>query len=97
MPPLAASSGASKPPHREDGPPPRDAPPATAGRCPPHPLTRGRGLIRRDFADTPQGLLPLRRALATGRGVAELVLEKGLLPAERLAEVPRPEEIAGRR
>ncbi|MEU1803357.1 aspartate ammonia-lyase [Streptomyces sp. NPDC019937] len=37
-----------------------------------------------------------KEALATGRGVAELVLEKGLLPAERLAEVLSPEEVAGR-
>ncbi|MER7792576.1 aspartate ammonia-lyase [Streptomyces sp. NPDC097640] len=37
-----------------------------------------------------------QEALATGRGVAELVLEKGLLPADRLAAVLRPEEIAGR-
>ncbi|CAM5521228.1 Aspartate ammonia-lyase OS=Streptomyces antimycoticus OX=68175 GN=aspA PE=3 SV=1 [Streptomyces antimycoticus] len=36
-----------------------------------------------------------KEALATGRGVAELVLEKGLLPADRLAQVLRPEEIAG--
>ncbi|MFD8379939.1 aspartate ammonia-lyase [Streptomyces sp. NPDC059679] len=38
-----------------------------------------------------------QEALATGRGVAELVLEKGLLPADRLAAVLRPEEVAGRR
>lgn len=38
-----------------------------------------------------------KEALATGRGVAELVLEKGLLPADRLAQVLRPEEIAGSR
>lgn len=38
-----------------------------------------------------------KEALATGRGVAELVLEKGLLPADRLARVLRPEEIAGSR
>ncbi|MEU5025841.1 aspartate ammonia-lyase [Streptomyces milbemycinicus] len=37
-----------------------------------------------------------QEALATGRGVAELVLEKGLLPADRLAAVLRPEEVAGR-
>lgn len=36
-----------------------------------------------------------KEALATGRGVAELVLEKGLLPAERLAALLRPEVIAG--
>ena len=36
-----------------------------------------------------------KEALATGRGVAELVLEKGLLPADRLAALLRPEEIAG--
>ncbi|MEV6130716.1 aspartate ammonia-lyase [Streptomyces violaceusniger] len=36
-----------------------------------------------------------KEALATGRGVAELVLEKGLLPPDRLAQVLRPEEIAG--
>ncbi|EFL21330.1 aspartate ammonia-lyase [Streptomyces himastatinicus ATCC 53653] len=38
-----------------------------------------------------------KEALATGRGVAELVLEKGLLPAERLAQVLSPEEVAGTR
>ncbi|AQW47717.1 MULTISPECIES: aspartate ammonia-lyase [Streptomyces] len=38
-----------------------------------------------------------KEALATGRGVAELVLEKGLLPPDRLAQVLRPEEIAGSR
>ncbi|MEU0839554.1 aspartate ammonia-lyase [Streptomyces sp. NPDC005962] len=36
-----------------------------------------------------------KEALATGRGVAELVLEKGLLPADRLAALLRPAEIAG--
>jgi aspartate ammonia-lyase len=36
-----------------------------------------------------------KEALASGRGVAELVLEKGLLPAERLAHILRPEEVAG--
>ena len=36
-----------------------------------------------------------KEALATGRGVAELVLEKGLLPAERLEELLRPEALAG--
>jgi aspartate ammonia-lyase len=36
-----------------------------------------------------------KEALATGRGVAELVLEKGLLPAETLAELLRPEVLAG--
>lgn len=36
-----------------------------------------------------------KEALATGRGVAELVLEKGLLPAERLAALLRPEVVAG--
>ena len=36
-----------------------------------------------------------KEALATGRGVAELVLEKGLLPADRLATLLRPEHIAG--
>ncbi len=36
-----------------------------------------------------------QEALATGRGVAELVLEQGLLPAERLAALLRPEEVAG--
>ncbi|MFD7505923.1 aspartate ammonia-lyase, partial [Streptomyces sp. NPDC059850] len=35
-----------------------------------------------------------KEALATGRGVAELVLEKGLLPADRLAALLRPAEIA---
>lgn len=32
-----------------------------------------------------------RTALASGRGVAELVLERGLLTAEQLAEILRPE------
>ncbi|MYR91722.1 aspartate ammonia-lyase, partial [Streptomyces sp. SID685] len=36
-----------------------------------------------------------KEALATGRGVAELVLEKGLLPAGTLAALLRPEIIAG--
>ena len=36
-----------------------------------------------------------KEALATGRGVAELVLEKGLLPAERLEALLRPEVLAG--
>ncbi|MFF3244826.1 aspartate ammonia-lyase [Streptomyces sp. NPDC002870] len=36
-----------------------------------------------------------KEALATGRGVAELVLERGLLPADRLAALLRPEEVAG--
>jgi aspartate ammonia-lyase len=36
-----------------------------------------------------------KEALASGRGVAELVLEKGLLPPERLAAILRPEEVAG--
>ncbi len=36
-----------------------------------------------------------KEALATGRGVAELVLEKGLLPADRLASLLRPEVLAG--
>ncbi len=36
-----------------------------------------------------------KEALATGRGVAELVLEKNLLPTDRLAALLRPEEIAG--
>jgi aspartate ammonia-lyase len=36
-----------------------------------------------------------KEALATGRGVAELVLEKGLLPAQRLADLLRPEVVAG--
>ncbi|MER5729037.1 aspartate ammonia-lyase [Streptomyces sp. NPDC002138] len=36
-----------------------------------------------------------KEALATGRGVAELVLEQGLLPAETLAALLRPEAIAG--
>lgn len=35
-----------------------------------------------------------KEALATGRGVAELVLEKGLLPEDRLAEILRPETLA---
>ncbi|GAB2624589.1 aspartate ammonia-lyase [Streptomyces capparidis] len=36
-----------------------------------------------------------KEALATGRGVAELVLEKGLIPPDRLAELLRPEQLAG--
>jgi aspartate ammonia-lyase len=32
-----------------------------------------------------------KQAIATGRGVAELVLEQGLLDADRLAEILRPE------
>ncbi|MDG5806004.1 aspartate ammonia-lyase, partial [Streptomyces ossamyceticus] len=36
-----------------------------------------------------------KEALATGRGVAELVQEKGLLPAERLQQLLRPEVLAG--
>ncbi|WP_079054377.1 hypothetical protein, partial [Streptomyces graminilatus] len=36
-----------------------------------------------------------KEALVSGRGVAELVLEKGLLPAERLTELLRPEIVAG--
>ncbi|WP_235192884.1 aspartate ammonia-lyase, partial [Streptomyces viridochromogenes] len=36
-----------------------------------------------------------KEALATGRGVAELVLEKGLLPAETLTDLLRPEAVAG--
>ncbi|WP_216903142.1 aspartate ammonia-lyase [Nocardia alni] len=36
-----------------------------------------------------------KEALVSGRGVAELVLEKGLLPADRLAHILRPEEVAG--
>ncbi|KIF03908.1 aspartate ammonia-lyase [Streptomyces sp. RSD-27] len=36
-----------------------------------------------------------KEALVTGRGVAELVLERGLLPAERLTALLRPEVIAG--
>ncbi len=36
-----------------------------------------------------------KEALVTGRGVAELVLEKGLLPAETLASLLRPEVLAG--
>ncbi|WP_138443357.1 aspartate ammonia-lyase [Sinomonas susongensis] len=35
-----------------------------------------------------------QEALATGRGVAELVLERGLLTAERLEELLRPERLA---
>ena len=35
-----------------------------------------------------------KEALRTGRGVAELVLEKGLLPAEQLEAVLRPETLA---
>ncbi|MGW5611246.1 aspartate ammonia-lyase, partial [Streptomyces sp. NPDC003753] len=37
-----------------------------------------------------------KEALATGCGVAELVLERGLLPAETLADLLRPEVVAGR-
>jgi aspartate ammonia-lyase len=36
-----------------------------------------------------------KEALATGRGVAELVLEQGLLPADVLATLLRPENLAG--
>ncbi|MGW1412443.1 aspartate ammonia-lyase [Streptomyces sp. NPDC002403] len=36
-----------------------------------------------------------QEALATGRGVAELVLERGLLPADRLAALLTPERVAG--
>jgi aspartate ammonia-lyase len=35
-----------------------------------------------------------KEALATGRGVAELVLDRNLIPAERLAELLRPENLA---
>jgi aspartate ammonia-lyase len=35
-----------------------------------------------------------KEALATGRGVAELVVEKGLIPAEELAKLLRPETLA---
>jgi aspartate ammonia-lyase len=35
-----------------------------------------------------------KEALATGRGVAELVIEKGLLPPEQLAALLRPETLA---
>lgn len=35
-----------------------------------------------------------KEALATGRGVAELVIEKGLLPAEELERILRPETLA---
>jgi aspartate ammonia-lyase len=35
-----------------------------------------------------------KEALATGRGVAELVLEKGLLPPDRLEAILRPEVLA---
>jgi aspartate ammonia-lyase len=35
-----------------------------------------------------------QEALATGRGVAELVLERNLLPADTLAELLRPENLA---
>ena len=38
-----------------------------------------------------------KEALSTGRGAAELVLEKGLLPADRLAALLRPEVLAGSR
>jgi aspartate ammonia-lyase len=36
-----------------------------------------------------------KEALAAGRGAAEPVLEKGLLPAEKLAGPLRPEVLAG--
>ena len=36
-----------------------------------------------------------KEALDTGRGVAELVLEQGLLPPERLSALLRPEAVAG--
>jgi aspartate ammonia-lyase len=36
-----------------------------------------------------------KEALVSGRGVAELVLEKGLLPAETLTALLRPEALAG--
>ncbi|WP_031002061.1 aspartate ammonia-lyase [Streptomyces sp. NRRL F-5727] len=36
-----------------------------------------------------------KEALATGRGVAELVLEKGLLPADILSDLLKPEILAG--
>ncbi|MFI8292762.1 aspartate ammonia-lyase [Streptomyces sp. NPDC085614] len=36
-----------------------------------------------------------QEALRTGRGVAELTLEKGLLPAERIAELLSPERLTG--
>jgi aspartate ammonia-lyase len=35
-----------------------------------------------------------KQALATGRGVAELALERGLLPADKLTELLQPENIA---
>ncbi len=35
-----------------------------------------------------------KEALATGRGVAELVLDRTLIPAERLEEILRPENLA---
>jgi aspartate ammonia-lyase len=35
-----------------------------------------------------------KEALATGRGVAELVLDRNLIPAERLEEMLRPENLA---
>jgi len=35
-----------------------------------------------------------KEALETGRGVAELVVEKGLLPAEELAKLLKPEKLA---
>ena len=35
-----------------------------------------------------------KEALATGRGVAELVLDRKLIPAERLEEMLRPENLA---
>jgi len=38
-----------------------------------------------------------KEALETGRGVAELVIEKGLIPAEKLAELLAPETLARRK
>ena len=35
-----------------------------------------------------------KEALATGRGVAELVLDRNLIPAARLDEMLRPENLA---
>ncbi|MEO6605264.1 MAG: aspartate ammonia-lyase, partial [Aeromicrobium sp.] len=35
-----------------------------------------------------------KEALATGRGVAELVLERGLLPREKLEAILKPETLA---
>jgi aspartate ammonia-lyase len=40
------------------------------------------------------GTAIVHEMLASGRGVAELVVTKGLPPAEELARIPRPEVLA---